>query len=1640
MGILDQKMHEYMLRAHDNFDPPVLRATNMGAVSGSIHRYRATFKSLVGETTASETVLVNDGAAVLDSSNYIRLQVVDVPAGVKAVRYFKHQEASQKFELIGEAKTSPWSIDDTGQLPVQEYPPDENDSGRPDWQAILWRPGKTLQRPELQDSSWIHHRDLKNIGDRIHKQGDVIEGCNEQKLSGTTWRFLKGRVYIDGQYVRVPQGQVTLAGTGKETVGLRVTPAVVTDSTDPYLRNLDEGVDIEYCEEGAYRLKYDVEWVVDEPGMVPVREFLDNSPLLAQVVTERSELVKMMERRTYDTSGDYVVRKFPLVIEEDPDNPANLKARILAGKAYVTGAELETIAAQPIDIPKGRDTDSRETAAIGSYLSTGGLVIASNAQNYDVNGLKVKLRIGQGNSFTVTLSGSGQSAEQVANQIKYVVNAYPTTGTLLNGGASSGKLYLQARDGKDLTIENISGSAYEILGITAGVYVQTGQRIYPIGDRFIKSTSRMSYLTEVVETLTHDGLEHVDVLGNENVQDILGVSTGPNGLADCHDNRFQYTLNNDYIKSGNNLLNFMAMSGSKPGDGDTLYVKYTYVRNATRSSLRRIRVENAEITKTSDYGKDDLVFNGAMVYAAVSGERIDTPSGYATNVIRITKVSDHSDQEESDYSSFRLLKNSTSLEHNISQIDWSSATTPGNTGTGQPVLGQKYFVTFEAWQVIVSGDYVGPESYLDDYEQIEQAPNGTWHLRDCIDFRTSGAKPIPGDGPRLDYRFYLSRIDKIALTYDGRFIRIGGTPAIRPLAPSNQAGPMSTHQLFIPPYTYKPSDVQKQTLEIQRKTQHAINEMEARIARLEYYQAKNQAAVRASEAEAAMDAKGIFGDSLLGTAGGDVSFNRNGVAFDCAVDPAERCIRLPVDENGKTITLDEAQSENISRVGRVLVFDYDESPYISQLRASSITPANPHQVFGWIGQMEIDPSSDFWTDTQQIPALDMNYDEQYSQLQAIEAENAERARNITWSAWTMMFDRSGGWATRTWQEGIDSGDFGGGHWWTIGALGVGAEAGMAYAQANANAARERYGTYKSLVPERTLVEVGDRVVDMTVLPYMRTTKDGGPFYISLMVHNVKPGEEYACSIDGVPVSLIPMGSSSTGSHKYRTVYDTVLADGAGSFTARFAVPQGITVGQKPIKVFKYDNEQESYAISVFTSQGFLETRQKMVMGVLSVTERDETLTQTQWHYGDPLSQTFAVTEGIQWISGVRLAFSDKDPTLPVTVEIREVVNGYPTRKVIQSKTLYPNDVVTSNNGKALTTFRFPNPVGYGPGEYCFVVVTNSLNYKLWQAVLGETDTDGVFINSQPYDGVQFESPNDSTWVAHVDRDLTFEIVKCNFQQNARVQFQEVSGVEASLLCLAVTTLMPEGCTMHWTYSVNGGGTWKAFEPFINDELSSVATSVLIRCDVKGVGGTFIIEESGAGIILALNKEQGNYISKQATLSGDCDKVTMYVDLATDGVNGSGTRTAWVYYSVDDGLNWVKIHPSPTHTPVAVGDGSYREWMFETPNEATISGASNGNPIVMTVPGHKFCDGAVVVQTGIEGNTAANGTFRIRNCDDDTYELLDPQTGATIQGNGSYTEGGTVNLAPFRKCRGRIKLGTTNRAVTPKGREIRIICS
>ena len=62
---------------------------------------------------------------------------------------------------------------------------------------------------------------------------------------------------------------------------------------------------------------------------------------------------------------------------------------------------------------------------------------------------------------------------------------------------------------------------------------------------------------------------------------------------------------------------------------------------------------------------------------------------------------------------------------------------------------------------------------------------------------------------------------------------------------------------------------------------------------------------------------------------------------------------------------------------------------------------------------------------------------------------------------------------------------------------------------------------------------------------------------------------------------------------------------------------------------------------------------------------------------DPLAQTFKVDEDAGcFITSVDLFFAIKDKNLPVWVEIRTVVNGYPGKKLLPlgRKVLEPGDI------------------------------------------------------------------------------------------------------------------------------------------------------------------------------------------------------------------------------------------------------------------------------------------------------------------------------------------------------------------------------
>ena len=69
-----------------------------------------------------------------------------------------------------------------------------------------------------------------------------------------------------------------------------------------------------------------------------------------------------------------------------------------------------------------------------------------------------------------------------------------------------------------------------------------------------------------------------------------------------------------------------------------------------------------------------------------------------------------------------------------------------------------------------------------------------------------------------------------------------------------------------------------------------------------------------------------------------------------------------------------------------------------------------------------------------------------------------------------------------------------------------------------------------------------------------------------------------------------------------------------------------------------------------------------------------------------LAQTFLIDDsGGVFVSSVDLFFSTKDDNIPITVQIREVVNGYPGTKILpfSEKTINPSAVTCKyrfNNG------------------------------------------------------------------------------------------------------------------------------------------------------------------------------------------------------------------------------------------------------------------------------------------------------------------------------------------------------------------------
>lgn len=271
--------------------------------------------------------------------------------------------------------------------------------------------------------------------------------------------------------------------------------------------------------------------------------------------------------------------------------------------------------------------------------------------------------------------------------------------------------------------------------------------------------------------------------------------------------------------------------------------------------------------------------------------------------------------------------------------------------------------------------------------------------------------------------------------------------------------------------------------------------------------------------------------------------------------------------------------------------------------------------------------------------------------------------------------------------------------------------------------------------------------------------------------------------------------------------------------------------------------------SSFFSQGLIQTKQEtsvsvFVPGVVrsDVTESRTTSSSTirtasssKVKYKDPLAETFLVNsdqypQGIM-LSSVRVCFKTKDVSAPVQLQIRPVVNGYPSSSTVYPYadiSLTPDKVNTSvipniDDATKYTEFKFDVPVFLLPGEHSIVLLSNSIGYETFVAEKDQVNlASSAKISKQAYTGSFFESQNGSTWTAEQNTDMMFSLQKKVYSGNLGYAYFEVdmsyntANAVYDLMQVMSTDVVLSNTSIDYNFISQqaGTGTSHGFLPFI----------------------------------------------------------------------------------------------------------------------------------------------------------------------------------------------------------------------------------
>ena len=199
------------------------------------------------------------------------------------------------------------------------------------------------------------------------------------------------------------------------------------------------------------------------------------------------------------------------------------------------------------------------------------------------------------------------------------------------------------------------------------------------------------------------------------------------------------------------------------------------------------------------------------------------------------------------------------------------------------------------------------------------------------------------------------------------------------------------------------------------------------------------------------------------------------------------------------------------------------------------------------------------------------------------------------------------------------------------------------------------------------------------------------------------------------------------------------ANSQGVFSGTFTIPEGVPTGTKLVRLQGTHTTGDAYFVGVHE-----------VKTTINYYVRYNDL--------DPLAQTFTLSEA-RHISGVDFWLTKKG-TSKLRIEIRGSNLGFPTQEVVASCILNPSSLTANAWNRA----NFDAPVFLSANvEYAITIMTDTADYEVGIAELGDWDASTGWVRSQAYSaGVLLSSSNASTWTPHQTADLTFRLLGAKF--------------------------------------------------------------------------------------------------------------------------------------------------------------------------------------------------------------------------------------------------------------------------------------